>query len=166
MTNYDTTSSGFSTKKIFGNAIIGSTIGMAAYYLPVKKNAFVEEAFDVTRKAAEKDIFDLKQAAKEVKDSNISEDSKLILQRLSVSESYDAIINKCKNLFNSVNDPDKVKNIKKDFADGFKEFKKNASSMDKNTAQAMNNVKWNHFTWGMIIGACIGIGTGMFNSRD
>jgi len=164
--NYDTTSSGFSTKKTIGNAIIGSTIGMGAYYLPVKKNAFVEEAFDVTKKAAEKDIADLKIAAKEVKDTNISEDSKLILQRLGVSESYDAIINKCKNLFKSVNDPEKVKNLKKDFADNFKEFKKNASSMDNHAAEAMQNVKWNHFTWGIIIGACIGIGTGMFNSRD
>ncbi|MBP3923875.1 hypothetical protein J6E39_01370 [bacterium] len=166
MEYYDNKCGGFSSKKIIGNAIIGSTIGMAAYHLPISKNAFVEEAFDVTKKSAEKDILDLKQAAKEVKDANISEDSKLILQRLSVSESYDAIINKCKNLFNSVNDSDKVKALKKDFADGFKEFKKNASSMDKNTAQAMNNLKWNHFTWGMIIGACIGIGTGMFNSRD
>lgn len=166
MEYYDNRCGGFSSKKIIGNAIIGSTIGMAAYYLPVTKNAFVEEAFEVTKKSAEKDILDLKTAAKEVKDSNISEDSKLILQRLSVSESYDTIIDKCKKLFNSVNDSDKVKALKKDFADGFKEFKKNASSMDKNTAQAMNNVKWTHFTWGMIIGACIGIGTGMFNSRD
>lgn len=166
MEYYDNRCAGFSSKKIIGNAIIGGTVGMAAYYLPVTKSAFVEEAYDVTKKAAEKDILDLKQAAKEVKDSKLSEDSKLTLQRLSVSESCDAIIDKCKKLFNSVNDPDKVKELKKGFADGFKEFKKSASSMDKNTAQAMNNVKWTHYTWGMIIGACIGIGTGMFNSRD
>lgn len=157
---------GFSPTKMLGGALLGGTLGMAAYYIPVNKNAFVNEAFKVTKKNTEADIVNLKVAANEVKEARVTNESKILLQRLGVAEDFDAIINKCKTLHDSVNDSAAVKNLKSTFETGFDGFKKQASLMDNNAAEAMRNIKWRGFNWGMLIGAVSGLALGMLNSRD
>lgn len=56
--------------------------------------------------------------------------------------------------------------MKKDFADNFKKYKKDASLMDTVTAKAMSNIKWNGFKWGMGIGAVLGGALSLIATKD
>ena len=59
-----------------------------------------------------------------------------------------------------------VKALKKDFADNFTKYKKDASLMDTVAAKAMSNIKWNGFKWGMGIGAALGAAISLIATRD
>ena len=55
--------------KKLGAALLGGLAGMTAYYIPVTKNNFVDEAFKVHRRYVTNDINGLKQAASELSQS-------------------------------------------------------------------------------------------------
>ena len=152
--------------KRIGATLLGGMLGMACYYLPVSKDTFVNEAFRVTKRNAEKDIQALSTAAEEFSKHKLTNESKILLHRLNVTESFEAIKEKCKALTESVTDSDRVKALKKDFADNFKRYKKDASLMDSVTAKAMSNIKWNGFKWGMGIGAALGAALSMLTAKD
>ncbi|MFR1672280.1 MAG: hypothetical protein ACLSWI_04970 [Candidatus Gastranaerophilaceae bacterium] len=160
MSNYDASigpmvqSSPNSKTKKTGAAILGGLVGMTAYYLPVSKDVFVNQAFNVHKREVTGQINGLKQAAGELSNgTNLSTESKMLLNKLSVAENINDILDKSKVLEESITDSTSVKNLKSSFANGFAAFKKNASTMDNTASEAMKNIKWNGFKWGMGIGA-------------
>ena len=152
--------------KRLGATLLGGATGMLCYYLPVTKAGFINESYRVTKRIDEKDIADLTKAANEITKNKLSNESKIVLHQLGVSESIDAIKDKCKNLKESITDPTTVKAMKKDFSDNFKKYKKDASLMDTVTAKAMSNIKWNGFKWGMGIGAVLGGALSLLATKD
>ncbi len=149
-----------------GATLMGGMLGMTCYYLPISKDTFVNSAFRVTRKNAEKDIKTLTLAAEEISKNKLSEENRIILKEMSVAENLSAISEKCKELKESITDPDTVKNLKKSFADNFKKYKKDASLMDSVTSKAMSNIKWNGFKWGMGIGAVLGAALSLITAKE
>lgn len=149
-----------------GATLLGGIVGMTCYYLPVAKDTFVNEAFKVTKKNAENDIKAMKEAADEIAKNKLSNESKILLHRLGVAETIEAIKDKCKALKDGVTDTVTVKALKKDFADNFKKYKKDASLMDTVTSKAMSNIKWNGFKWGMGIGAVLGTALSLVTAKD
>lgn len=142
--------------KRIGATLLSGISGMTCYYLPISRDTFVNEAYRVIEKNAENDINALNLAADELSKNKLSNETKIFLHRLGVAEKIDAIKDKCKTIHESVTDVAAVKTMKKDFADNFKKYKKDASLMDSVTAKAMSNIKWNGFRWGMAIGAVLG----------
>lgn len=144
------------TKKA-GAAVLGGIAGMGAYYLPVSKDAFVNEAFKVHKKEVTNQINGLKQAAGELESGagTLTTESKMLLNKLGVGSTVGDVMAKSKLLEAEITDSNSVKNIKSTFANGFAAFKKNASTMDNVTSEAMKNIKWNGFKWGMGIGAAL-----------
>lgn len=153
-------------KKTIGLAAAGGLIGMNAYYLPVKKDVFVQRAFDVTHNEATTQILALRNAAKEVLENKVSPESKMILQEMGLSEDFKQITNKCIDLDRKVSDPSSVKNLKADFASNFAKYKKDASLMDNNCAKAFKIIKRNKFLWGLGIGAAIGAALSLIGSKS
>lgn len=155
-----------SKKKTLGLATAGGLIGMNAYYLPVTKDAFVQRAFNVTKKDAFEKIETLKVIATEVAENRVSTESKMILQDMGLSESVSDITRKCSELAKKVTDSAEVKSLKADFDNNFKSYKKKPSLMDNNCAEAFRLIKRNKFRWGIGIGAGIGLALGLMTSQD
>lgn len=155
-----------SRKRKIGATIAGGLIGMNAYYFPVKKDIFVQKAFDVTKEEADAQIQALAKAAKEVEAKKVSPESKMILQEMGLSEDFQAITNKCIEIDKKVSDPANVKRLKNDFDTNFKSYKKTPALMDNNCATAYKAIKKNKFWWGTGIGAAIGLALSLMRSRD
>lgn len=75
--------------------LAGGLIGMNAYYFPVKKDVFVQNAFDLTKAEADNQIAVLTKIAQEVDKKNVSTQSKMILQEMGLAEDVVQITNKC-----------------------------------------------------------------------
>ena len=163
---YSTISSSGSRKRKIGATMAGAMIGMNAYYLPVKRDSFVNRAFDTTKKEAEEQITALKSIAEEVAINKVSTESKMILQDMGLAEDVVVITNKCTALDRRVSDPTSVKALKADFSRNFDSYKKNIALMDNNCAKAFKGVKQNKFKWGAGIGAGIGLALSLITSRD
>lgn len=155
-----------SKKRKIGATIAGGLIGMNAYYLPIKKDVFVQKAYDITRDEANAQIASLAQAAKEVETQKVSTESKMILQEMGLSEDVKAITRKCIDIDKKVSDPANVKRLKNDFSSNFKSYKKNPALMDNNCASAFKAIKRSKFWWGTGIGAAIGLALSLIGSRD
>lgn len=165
-TPYYTSTPAASHKRKIGLMLAGGLIGMNAYYLPIKKDVFIQRAFDITKNNADEKIAVLKGIAEEVADNNISTESKMILQDMGLPEDITAITNKCTELDKKVSDPTSVKSLKESFNRNFKNYKKNPASMDSTCAEAFRAIKRNKFRWGVGIGAAIGLALGLMTSRD
>ncbi len=163
--NYYHSSVSEKSKRI-GATVLGGVLGMTCYYLPISKDVFVNSAYRVVKNNAKRDIKGLREAADEISANKVSNESKILLHRLGVAENVDAIKAKCTALRESVTDPATVKAMKKDFADNFKSYKKDASLMDPVCAKAMSNIKWNGFKWGMGIGALLGAALSLVATKD
>lgn len=162
---YSASPSGARKRKV-GATLAGAMIGMNAYYVPIKKDTFVNRAFNITQKEAEEQIKTLKSIAEEVADNKLSTESKMILQDMGLSADVTAITNKCTALDRRVSDPDSVKAIKRDFSRNFDRYKKDVSLMDNNCAKAFKAIRQNKFKWGSAIGAGIGLALSLMTSRD
>lgn len=152
--------------KRIGATVLGGLLGMTCYYLPVNKDLFVGTAFSVARKNAEKNIKALEIAADEISKNKLTNENKIFLTQMGVSENLQSIAQKCKELKESVTDKDKVKALKKDFADNFKKYVKDESLMDTVTSKAMSTLRWNGFKWGMTIGGLLGAALSLLATRD
>lgn len=155
-----------SRKKQLGMMVLGGLIGMNAYYMPVKKDVFVQRGFDMARDKANERIERLTKIAKEVSKNNVSTESRLYLQNLGVAEDVDAISAACSALENDITDSTAVKNIKDKFIDSFDTHGKNTHLMDDLSSDAYRAVRRNKFKWGVGIGAGIGLAIGLITSRD
>ena len=162
---YPISSSGSKKRKI-GMTLAGGLIGMNAYYIPVKKDVFVNRAFEIAQKEAEDQINILKNIAEEVANGDVSTESKMILQDLGLSQDVSSIANKCSALDKSVTDPASVKNLKARFRSGFDSYKKNPALMDNTCAKAFKAAKQSKFKWGTGIGAAIGLALSLITSSD
>lgn len=132
-------------------------VGMSAYYLPITKNRFVRNAFDVTKGIAEDKLEILNDSALELtKRGQLSGDKAIFLRELGVAEDLDSISRKCSEIKNTITDSDSVKNMKKTFADSFKDMKKNESLIDNISAKAFSKIRWTNFCWGAGIGFVFG----------
>lgn len=139
---------------------------MNAYYMPVKKDSFVQRAFNLTYKEAQDKISALKTIVEEVAANKVSSQSKMILQSMGLSEDVVAITNKCIQLDTSVSEPSAVQALKNNFSSNFASYKKNHELMDNICAEAFKAVKQNKFKWGAGIGAGIGLALSLMTSRD
>lgn len=155
-----------SKKRIFGATVAGALIGMNAYYLPVKKDVFVQRAFDITKEKANNEIITLKKIADEIANKKVSTQSKMILQEMGLNEDVVEITNKCIEIDKKVSDPAEVKNLKNDFDQNFKTYKKQVSTMDNNCAEAFKAIRRNKFKWGIGIGGAIGLTLGLLTSKN
>lgn len=149
-----------------GMTMAGGLIGMTAYYLPVQKGSFVQQAFDITKKEAEEEIVTLKNIAEEVTQNKVTTQSKMILQDMGLTEDVVQITNKCSEIDKKVTDSVSVKSIKDDFSRNFEAYKKNSALMDNTCAEAFKAVKKNKFTWGLGIGAAIGLALSLLASSN
>ena len=74
-------------------------VGMSAYYLPITKNRFVRNAFDVTKGIAEDKLEILNDSALELtKRGELSGDRAVFLRELGVAEDLDSISRKCSEI--------------------------------------------------------------------
>ena len=94
--------------KRIGATVLGGLLGMTCYYLPVNKDLFVGTAFSVARKNAEKNIKALEIAADEISKNKLTNENKIFLTQMGVSENLQSIAQKCKELKESITDKDKV----------------------------------------------------------
>ena len=157
---------GSSNKRKIGMMVGGGLIGMNAYYLPVKKDTFVQRGFDIKRNDNFSQIRSLRRIAEEVERNDVSTESKMILQQMGLSEDITAITNKCDALEKEVTDAASVKNIKDKFIDCFDTHKNKTHLMDSACSDAYREVKWSKFRWGVGIGAAVGLALGLMSSRD
>ncbi len=155
-----------SKKRKMGATIAGGLIGMNAYYLPVKKDAFIQRAFDITKNEADEKIRILANVAKEIEEQKVSTESKMILQEMGLREDLQAITQKCIELDKEVSDPARVKALKDSFSTNFKNYKKDVALMDNNCASAFKAIKRSKFWWGTGIGSAIGLALSLMGSRD
>lgn len=155
-----------SKKHKIGFMAAGGLIGMNAYYLPVKKDEFVQKAFDINKADINTQIAALAQAAKEVEEDNLSTESKMILQEMGISEDFKSITNKCIELDKKITDKTAVKNLKDNFANNFDTFKKQPSLMENTCNEAFRSVKKTKLYWGLGIGAAIGFALGFLTSKN
>lgn len=153
-------------KRKIGLMATGALIGMNAYYLPVKKDAFVQKAFDITKNDTNSQIKALAKAAKEVEAKNLSTESKMILREMGVSEDLKAITKKCIELDAKVNNINSVNNLKINFINNYDAYKKHPSLMDNISNRAYREVKKTKMKWGLGIGAAIGLALGLLTSRE
>ena len=155
-----------SKKRQTGLAIAGGLIGMNAYYIPVKKDTFVNRGFEMKRTENFDQIVSLRNIAEEVEKNKLSNESKMILEQLGVSADISAITRKCDELEKEVTDSASVKRIKDSFIDSFDRCKKNTHLMDSASSDAYKAVRRSKFWWGAGIGAGIGLALGLLGSRN
>lgn len=165
MTYYQPNPSASKKHKI-GLMAAGGLIGMNAYYLPVKKDEFVQKAFDINKADINTQIAALAQAAKEVEEDNLSTESKMILQEMGISEDFKSITNKCIELDKKITDKKSADNIKNNFINNFEKYKKLPSLMDDISNRAYKAVKRTKLLWGLGIGAAIGFALGFLTSKN
>lgn len=169
MSSYQTTigyNPAASKKKLLGGMIAGSLIGMNAYYIPVKKDVFMQRAFDITKRNADDKIKILGNIVDEISENKLSAKSKMILQEMGLNEDVVQITNKCIELDKKVSDSSEVRTLKNSFASNFDNYKKTPSLMDNTCAEAFKAIKRNKFKWGTGIGAAIGLALGLILGRD
>ncbi len=162
---YPVTPSG-SNKRKAGLMLAGGLIGMNAYYMPVKKDVFVNKAFELTQYDALQKASDLEKIAEEVEKNKLSSKSKMMLEEMGLTPSVDAISAKCKEIKAKVTDEVSVKRIKEHYAGNFEKYKKNIALTDNIASDAFKAVKRSKFWWGTGIGAGIGLALGLMSSRN
>ncbi len=162
---YPTSRSG-QIKRAIGMTMTGGLIGMTAYYTPVKKDAFIQKAFDITKNDADEKIVALRNIAEEVEQNNVSTQSKMVLQDMGLTEDVVQITDKCSEIDKKVTDSTSVKALKDDFSRNFDSYKKNSSLMDNTCAGAFKAVKKSKFAWGVGVGAAIGLALSLLASKD
>lgn len=143
--------------RAFGAALGCGALGMTSYYMPINKNTFVEEAFDVLKKETQSKIDVLTLSGDEIANNKLTNKNKIFLNEMGVMETLDAVKDKCKELREGITDSFKVKELKGDFDRNFEMYKKSASSRDNTVSQAMKNIKLSRLGWGAAIGAVVGI---------
>ncbi|MCM1010323.1 MAG: hypothetical protein NC390_05555 [Fusobacterium sp.] len=153
-------------KRAIGMTMTGGLIGMTAYYTPVKKDSFVQQAFDVTKKDADEKIVALRGIAQEVEQNNLSTQSKMVLQDMGLAEDVVEITNKCSEIDKKVTDSVSVKALKDDFSRNFDSYKKNSALMDNTCAEAFRAIKRSKFAWGVGVGSAIGLALSLLASKD
>lgn len=149
--------------RALGAALGCGVVGMAAYYIPVDKNTFVDEAFSVLKKDTQLKTDRLTLCADEIAANKLTNKNKMFLNDLRVAETLDAVKAKCSELREGVSDSFKVKNIKEEFDRNFQLYKKSAAARDNTVSKAMSNIKWSRFGWGAAIGAVIGLALSLKN---
>lgn len=143
------------------------TVGMLAYHLPVTKNRYVSEAFNVVRNEALDNIDGLNETALEItKNNRTTPKQKIFLTRLGVSEDLVEIDTKIKSLKDSITDTDVIKNLKQSFADAYDVCKKNVVERDAISMKAFSRIRWANLAWGAGIGMLTGYVIGMMKAKD
>ena len=156
---------GSSRKKNLGMMVIGGLIGMNAYYMPVKKDVFVQRGFDMERDIANSQIATLKKIAQEVEKNKVSTESLMFLQDMGLIEDVGVISARCTSIKERITNPLSVKAIKDHYIDSFDTHGKNTHLMDALSSDAFKAVRRNKFRWGVGIGAGIGLALGLITSR-
>lgn len=155
-----------SRKKQLGMTVLGGLIGMNAYYMPVKKDVFVQTGFDLAREKANFEIDKLKKIAQEVAKRKVSTESRIFLQNMGLTEDVNAISAQCSAIKDNVTNSASVKAIKDGFINSFDTHGKKTHLMDAVSSDAYNAVRFSHFKWGIGIGAAVGLALGLISSRD
>ena len=83
--------------------------GHESYFLPVTKDRFVRNAYNIHKEIAEDKIELLNKSAEELSKNKLSSESKIFLKDISVAENIDDIANKCAELKKSFTDDGLVK---------------------------------------------------------
>lgn len=144
------------SKSNLGMGATLGVVGMSAYYLPVTKDRFIRNAYDIRKEMAEDKIELLNKSAEELSKKKLSAESKIFLKDIGVAENIDDIANKCAELKKSFTDDGLVKTMKTYYADNFKKFKKSEALMDTVTSKAFSRIRWANFGWGAAIGFILG----------
>lgn len=141
------------------NFCMGATlgvVGMNAYFLPVTKDRFVRNAYNIHKEIAEDKIELLNKSAEELSKNKLSSESKIFLKDIAVAENIDDIANKCAELKKSFTDDGLVKTLKTSYANNFKNLKSSEALRDTISSKAFSRIKWTNLGWGAAIGFILG----------
>ena len=141
------------------NFCMGATlgvVGMNAYFLPVTKDRYVRNAYNIHKEIAEDKIELLNKSAEELSKNKLSSESKIFLKDISVAENIDDIANKCAELKKSFTDDGLVKTLKTSYANNFKNLKSSEALRDTISSKAFSRIKWTNLGWGAAIGFILG----------
>ncbi len=139
-----------------GAGAVFGLAGMTAYYLPITRDRFVRNSYDIVRSKSKSDIEKLDEVALAITNKKLKAEHKLFLAQMGVEENVDSINSKIGELKKSLTDPDIVKNLKEKFLENFKNFKKSEALADPISTKALQKIRWTNFTWGAAIGFIIG----------
>lgn len=142
-------------KAIGAGSVLG-LVGMTAYYLPITKDRFVRNSYDIVKIKTKSDIEQLNEAGIALSKRNLTSEQKLFLSQMEVSEDLDSINTKVSDLKKILTDNDTVKDLKQGFLDNFKNFKKSEALMDPISTKALQKIRWTNFGWGAFIGFVLG----------
>ena len=131
-------------------------VGMNAYFLPVTKDRFVRNAYNIHKEIAEDKIELLNKSAEELSKNKLSSESKIFLKDIAVAENIDDIANKCAELKKSFTDEGLVKALKTSYANNFKNLKSSEALRDTISSKAFSRIKWTNLGWGAAIGFILG----------
>lgn len=139
-----------------GSGVLLGLAGMSAYYLPVTKDRFVRNSYDVVKNKAKTNIELLDEAALAISGKKLNNEQKLFLSQLGVSEDVVSINSKVAELKKTLTDGDTVKQLKQKFLENFKDFKKSEALVDPVSIKALQKIRWANFAWGAVIGFVLG----------
>lgn len=143
------------TQAIGAGSVLG-LVGMTAYYLPIRKDRFVRNSYEIVKHNAKLDIENLNDAAMAINNRKLKSEHKLFLSQMGVAENIDAINSKVADLQKILTDTDTVKNLKQGFLDNFESFKASESLLDPISTKALQKIRWTNFAWGAFIGFVLG----------
>ncbi len=142
--------------KVLGTGVAAGVVGMSAYYLPVTKDRFVREAYNIVKEDTEDQLKVFNEVAAAKLSGRIKTEHKLLLSQYGIPDDLTAINNKISDLRKNILDNNVVKNIKQGFADNFKDYRTSEALMDVTASKAFRNIKWRSFAWGTGIGFVLG----------
>jgi len=153
-----------SNGKIFGTGIAAGVAGMTAYYLPVTKDRFVREAYNIVKEDTEDQLKLFNEVAEAKLSGKLRTEHKLLLTQHGIADDLTAINDKISELRKNILDSTVVKNIKQGFADNFNDYKTSEALMDVTASKAFRNIKWRNFAWGtgiaFVLGCVFGANSG------
>ena len=143
------------TQAIGAGSVLG-LVGMSAYYLPITKNRFVRNSYDVVKQRAKSDIEQLDEIAIALNNKNLKSEQKIFLSQMRIGETLDEINGKVIELKKLFTDNDVVKTLKQGFLDNYQSFKTSEALLDPVSTKALQKIRWTNFGWGTFIGFVLG----------
>ena len=139
--------------KVLGTGTVGAVAGMSAYYLPVRKDRFVRNAYDIMKEQSEEKILKFNEAALNLSGGGrLKPEQRLFLSQEGVTGTFDAVNTKVNDLKRIIIDSDYIKTVKEDLANNFANFKKSEALRDFVASKAFQKIRWTNFAWGAGIG--------------
>ena len=139
--------------KLIGTGSVGAVAGMSAYYLPVRKDSFVRNDYEIIKNNSEEKILKFNEAAMNISSGNrLKAEQRLFLSQEGIAETVADINAKVNDLRKIIIDNNHIKTVKEDLANNFANFKKSEALRDAVASKSFQKIRWTNFAWGAGIG--------------